>query len=136
MGIRNAMEEALERGEKIKDQLIQGVMSSHTVHELLQNETVLKSLTKVMTTKDEIEKTLRTNLKSVLKVLNLPSRDEIGVMERKIHRLENEIDGINHKVMSARFAKAESKAHNGKSHNGKSHSASRSSKSSKKSARR
>ncbi len=105
MGIRNAMEEAFQRGEKIKDQIIHDVMSSQVVNDLLQNEVFLSSLTKVMNTKYELKKAIRSNLKNVLKMFNVPSRDEIHVMERKLNRLETEIDGIHRKVLTARIAK-------------------------------
>lgn len=108
MGLRNAMEEAFHRGEKIKDQIISDVMHSQAVNDLLQNEVFLKSLTRVMNTKYELKKAFRTNLKSVLKLFNLPSRDEINVMERKLNRLENEIDGIQRKVLTSRLQKTHS----------------------------
>lgn len=112
MGIRNAMEEAFHRGEKIKDQLISDVMNSQAVNEILQNDLFLKSLTRMINTKYELQKAFRSNVKNVLKLLNLPSRDEISVMERKLNRLETEIDGIQRKVMTTKLQKA--KAHSGK----------------------
>lgn len=114
MNIRNAMEEAFQKGEKFKEQIIQDVMSSTAVNELMQNEYFLKSLSALMNTKYELKKAIRSNLKNVLRMFNLPSRDEIHSMERKIHRLESEMDGINRKVMTARLAKAKG-AHGRKS---------------------
>lgn len=105
MGIRTAMEEAFQRGEKIKEQIIQDVMNSQAMGDLLSNEYFLKSLGALMNTKYELKKALRTNLKSVLKIFDLPSRDEINTMERKLSRLETEIDGIHRKVMTSRLAK-------------------------------
>ena len=105
MNIRHAMEEALHRGEKFKDQLFTEVLSSDTVNGLLQNDLFLKSLTKVLNTKYEVERAVRTNIRHVLKALNVPSRDEINTMERKIHRLEHEIDGIHRKILTKRLSK-------------------------------
>ncbi|MFO1463533.1 MAG: poly(R)-hydroxyalkanoic acid synthase subunit PhaE [bacterium] len=110
MGIRTAMEEAFQRGEKIKEQLIQDVMNSQAVGDLMQNEYFLKSLSALMNTRYELKKALRSNLKSVLRIFDLPTRDEINTMERKLHRLETEIDGIHRKVLTARLAKAKSGA--------------------------
>ena len=111
MGIRTAMEEAFHRGEKIKDQLIADVMNSQAVNELLQNDIFLKSLTRMINTKYELQKAFRSNVKNVLKLLNLPSRDEISVMERKLNRLESEIDGIQRKVMTTRLQSQKNKTH-------------------------
>ena len=105
MSIRTAMEEAFQRGEKIKEQILHDVMHSEAVGELMQNEYFLRSLSALMNTKYELKKAIRTNLKSVLKIFDLPTRDEINTMERKLHRLETEIDGIHRKVMTARLAK-------------------------------
>jgi len=115
MSIRTTMEEAFHRGERIKEQILHDVMNSQAVGELLQNEYFLKSLSALMNTKYELKKALRHNLKSVLKIFDLPTRDEINTMERKLNRLESEIDGIHRKVMTARLAKAKS-ANSKKSH--------------------
>ncbi|KAB2838591.1 hypothetical protein F9K50_09010 [bacterium] len=106
MSIRTTMEEAFHRGEKIKAQILEDVMNSQAMGELLQNEYFLKSLSALMNTKYELKKALRSNLKSVLRIFDLPTRDEINTMERKLSRLETEIDGIHRKVMTARLAKA------------------------------
>jgi len=105
MNIRSAMEEAFQRGEKFKEQFLTEMMNSPTVNQLLQNELFLKSLTKVLNTKYELKRAFKTNFKNMLRVFNVPSRDEINSMERKIHRLENEIDGIHRKILTSRLAK-------------------------------
>jgi hypothetical protein len=121
MNIRTAMEEAFQRGEKIKDQLLHDFMNSQAVGDLLQNELVLKSLSKVLNTKYELKKAVRSNLKHVLKLFNVPSRDEIHSMERKITRLESEIDGIHRKVMTSRLARAKSNSKKPRGKTAKSH---------------
>jgi len=109
MSLRAAMEEAFHRGEKFKDQFLTDVMNSQAVNGLLQNEVFLKSLTKVLNTKYEIERALKTNMRHMLKAFNVPSRDEVHSMERKIHRLENEIDGIHRKILTTRLSRNNSK---------------------------
>jgi len=109
MSIRNAMEEAFNRGEKFKDQFFSEIMSSQAVNGLLQNELFLKSLTRVLNTKYEIKRALRTNLRGLLKAFNVPSRDEINSMERKIRRLETEIDGIHRKILTTRLSQSKAK---------------------------
>lgn len=104
MNIRSAMEEAFQRGEKFKEQVLTDMMNSGAVNQLLQNELFIKSLSKVLNTKYEIKRALKTNFKSMLKAFNVPSRDEINSMERKIHRLENEIDSIHRKILTSRLA--------------------------------
>ncbi len=108
MSIRSTMEEALQRGEKIKEQFLTEMMNSSTVNQLLQNDLFIKSLTKVLNTKYELKRAFKTNFKSMLKVFNVPSRDEISSMERKIHRLENEIDVIHRKMLTTRLASSKS----------------------------
>lgn len=109
MSIRTAMEEAFQRGEKIKDQFLEEMMNSPTVSQLMQNDLFLKSLTKVLDYKYELKRAFKTNFKTMLKVFNVPTRDEINTMERKIHRLENEIDGIHRKILTNRLAGSKSK---------------------------
>lgn len=108
MTLRSAMEEAFHRGEKIKEQFINDMMNSPTVNNFLQNELFLKSFTKVLNTKYEIKRAFKTNFRTMLKVFNVPTRDEINSMERKIHRLENEIDGIHRKILTTRLTQKKS----------------------------
>ena len=110
MSLRSAMEEAFHRGEQIKDQFLNDMMNSPTVNNLLQNDLFLRSLTKVLNTKYELKRAFKTNFKIMLRVFNVPTRDEINSMERKIHRLENEIDGIHRKILTTRLAASKSKA--------------------------
>ncbi|HCU24204.1 MAG TPA: hypothetical protein DF383_04225, partial [Deltaproteobacteria bacterium] len=107
------MEEAFHRGEKIKNQLVHDLLNSETVGELMQNEYFLKSLSALMNTRYELKKAFRSNIKSVLRIFDLPSRDEIHSMERKLSRLETEIAGIHHKVMETRHPKAKAGARRG-----------------------
>lgn len=104
MSLRSAMEEAFHRGEKIKDQFFNDMMNSPTVNHFLQNELFLKSFTKLLNTKYELKRAFKTNFRTMLQVFNVPTRDEINSMERKIHRLENEIDGIHRKILTARLS--------------------------------
>ncbi len=104
MSLRTAMEEALQRGEKFKEQILTEVLSSQAVQDLFQNELFLKSLSRVLNTKYEIQKALKANMRTMLKVFNVPTREEVHSMERKIHRLETEIDGIHRKILTERLS--------------------------------
>ncbi|MBI2336263.1 MAG: hypothetical protein HYU97_05840 [Deltaproteobacteria bacterium] len=103
MWIQNVMNEALQRGEKIKNQIVQGVLSSKTLEELLSNEKVLRSVTKAFSTKQQLEKTLRTNLRKALKFIEIPSREDLRHMQTKISQLETEMDGIHRKIMTSKL---------------------------------
>ena len=109
MSIRTAMEEAFQRGEKIKDQVIDELINSQTINNLLSNELFINSLTKVLNTKYELKRAFKTNFRTMLKAFNVPTRDEINAMERKIHRLETELDGIHRKILTSRLGSAQKK---------------------------
>ncbi len=110
MWFQDVMTEALERGEKIKNQLVKGVLHSKTFEEIISNERVLKSVSKAFTTKHQIEKTLRSNLKKALKFIDIPSREDIRSMQTKINQLENEMDGIHRKIMTKASRPSQAKA--------------------------
>lgn len=105
MSLRSAMEEALQRGEKIKDQVLSEVLSSEALNQLMQNELFLKSLTKILTTKHEIQQAMKKNMKVIFQALKVPTRDEINSLERKFNRLENEVGSLQRKTVSASLAK-------------------------------
>ncbi|MCB1214840.1 MAG: hypothetical protein KDK66_05120, partial [Deltaproteobacteria bacterium] len=81
MDIKGVMEEALERGEKFKEQLFVELVNSDVINKLLQNETFLKSLGKVLNAKYEFQRSLKANLKTILKTLDLPNNSEVKSME-------------------------------------------------------
>lgn len=110
MWFQDVMTEALEKGEKIKNQLVKGVLHSKTFEEIISNERVLKSVSKAFTTKHQIEKTLRSNLKKALKFIDIPSREDIRSMQTKINQLENEMDGIHRKIMTKASRPLQAKA--------------------------
>lgn len=110
MSLRTAMEEAFQRGEKIKDQFLDDLVNSEAINNLLQNELFINSLTRVLNTKYELKRAVKTNFRAMLKIFNVPTRDEINSMERKIHRLETELDGIHRKILTSRLASKDKKS--------------------------
>lgn len=103
MSLRTAMEEVLQRGGKFKDQVLNDVINSHAVIQITNNGLFLKPLTKVLTATHEIQQVMKKNFKAGLHAFNVPTRDEIRSMVRKLNRLETEMSSIHRKVLASRM---------------------------------
>ncbi|MBL7686036.1 MAG: hypothetical protein JNK65_08400 [Deltaproteobacteria bacterium] len=100
MNVQHFLEEAFERGEKMKSQVLEDVLNSKWVTELLKNERFLNAVMLVLNAKTAVEKQVQHRLNHLMKRMELPTRDEIRSMEKKILTLENEIETLQRKNLS------------------------------------
>lgn len=100
------MDDALNKGEKIKKKVVKGVLGSKALENVLTNEKVVQGMSKAFTAKADLEKSLRKQLGRALKVFDVPSRADLKNMQNKISQLESEMDGIHRKIMSTKLRNA------------------------------
>lgn len=110
MDLQKFLDEAMERGEKIKTQMVEGLLNSRFVNQLLKNEKFLNTVVAILNAKSGIERRLHKKLNFILKSLELPTRDDVHGMEKKIHRLENEIETVQRRMMTQRLRHKAAKA--------------------------
>jgi len=101
MSLQNFLEQALQRGERIKSQMFEDLMNSGFVNQLLKNERFLNTVVTLLNMKSGLEKRVHRKINSLMKLCEIPTRDEIQGMEKKIRHLETEIEGIHRRVMTA-----------------------------------
>ncbi|GEM_PF-2535434 len=103
MDLRKFLHHAMEKGEQIKTKLVEDVLQSRLVNQLLKNEKFLSGVVGLLNAKTGVERKLQGKFNHVLKMLEVPTRDEVKVMERKIHKLENEIETLQRVVLSQKL---------------------------------
>lgn len=94
MNFKDFLSEALVKGEELKDELAGEVLKSKVLQDLVRSEIFTKAVTKVLQTKDEVEKVMKRHVKNVLSIMDVPSRSDIGSLEQKVHHLEKIIDRV------------------------------------------
>src|SRR4029450_11205872 len=87
MSVHSVLDEAFERGEKIRSKFWEDLLASRVVNQLLKNERFLNAVVALLNAKSGLEKKVHRRLQSLLKRLQIPTRDDIRGMASKIHRL-------------------------------------------------
>lgn len=85
----------------MKDALLQGVgklMQSEQAMKLMQNEAVIKALTKAFTATTEARQAIDQQVASVVKSLKLATRDDLKTLRRNVERLERELTALRRTV--------------------------------------
>ncbi len=104
--LKEVIEDALQRGEKLKKDIVRQVLSSAALNELVVNRRFVETVGRVIETKQAITQILRKNVHEILKVMSIPSQDQIGVYEKRIQRLEHQIDQLGRRLMKKGLARA------------------------------
>jgi BMFP domain-containing protein YqiC len=94
MNFKNFFTEALVKGEALKDELAGEVLKSKLLQDVVRSELFTKAVTKVIKTKEEVEKAIKSHVKNVLNMMDVPSRADIGGLQQKLHHLEKIIDRV------------------------------------------
>jgi len=109
MSVQSFLDEAFERGEKIRSKFLEDLLASRVVNQLLKNEKFLNTVVALLNAKTGLEKKIHQRLQSLFKRLHIPTRDDIRSMESKIHRLESEVEAIQRKAMTQSLRKKAAK---------------------------
>jgi len=110
MSVQSFLEQALQRGERIKSQMLEDLMNSGVVNQLLKNEKFLNGVVAVLNFKSGVEKKIHRNINFLMKLCEIPTRDEINGMEKKIRHLETEIESIHRRVLTQSLRRKAAKA--------------------------
>jgi hypothetical protein len=102
MTLKNLLNEALSRGENLKDELVDEVLKSKVLQEIVQSDLFAKAVSTVLKTKDEVAKVIRQNVKNVLKVMDVPSRNDIVNLSHKLDHLEKMVDRAGKKAITVK----------------------------------
>lgn len=118
MTFNSFIEEALSRGETLRDEIRSELLRSKMVREIVNNEIFVKAVSKAVRTKDEVAQKLRQNVRTVLQLMDVPSRIDLERLGQKFDQLEKQINRIGkqtitvkslHKIQERRTAQTYSK---------------------------
>lgn len=97
--LREVIEDAIARGERLKKDIVGQILKSATLTELLSNRKFTETIAKVIQTKDEIARSIHRNVQDALKSMSIPSKSQISSYERRIEQLERKIDSMGRNLM-------------------------------------
>jgi hypothetical protein len=94
MNLKDILNEARFRGEKVKNEVVAELFKSKTLQDIVGNKHFIKALTRVIHTKDEVKKAISTQMQNIFDVMEVPSRADIIKIAGKLGNLEKVIEKI------------------------------------------
>lgn len=116
--LKEVIEDALARGERLKRDIVGQILKSATFSELINNRRFAETIAKVIQTKDEISRSIRRNVQDALKAMSIPSKHQISSYEKRVEQLERKINTLGRRIL----IKGKKKSQARRSTNGKGHS--------------
>ncbi|MDO8461841.1 MAG: hypothetical protein Q7S98_03160 [Deltaproteobacteria bacterium] len=92
--LREVLEDAIERGEKIKKDIVRELLSSTALADLLHSKRFLETVTRILNSKKEVSRLIRRHVRDVLKVMSIASKGELQSCEKRMHELERRVDQL------------------------------------------
>lgn len=95
---KNLLDEAFQKGEQVKEELLVELVHSKMVNELLKSDKFARAVTTLMQTKEEVTKLIQKQVKHILQFIDIPSRSDLEAMDHKLSRLSHELDRVNQRA--------------------------------------
>ncbi|MBI2066846.1 MAG: hypothetical protein HYT77_02375 [Deltaproteobacteria bacterium] len=106
--LKEVLEDALKKGERLKKEVVGQVLNSAVLNELLSSERFARAVTKIVETKEEVVKTVRRNVQDLLKLMSVPSHEQMTAYEKRVRTLEHQIDTLGRQLMRSGLKKKSS----------------------------
>lgn len=105
MNLKDLLDQALTKGEILKEEIASEILSSRFFSDLVKNELFAKAISTVLKTKEEVARVLRDNVKHVLDIMDVPSQSDLADLKRKLEHLEKTVDKVGKKRIMVKSLK-------------------------------
>lgn len=107
--LKEIVDDAIARGEKLRKDIVGQVLSSVAFGDLINNKKFTDTVAKVIQTKDGISKMLHRKIVDTLEVMSIPSREQIELYERRVRKLEGQIDRLGRQIIKKKLSSSRRK---------------------------
>lgn len=94
MSLKDILDEVKVRGEKMKDEVVDEIVKSKTLNQIVNNKNFVKAVGKIIETKDEVRKVIRDQVNNVFQALDIPSQDILKTLDRKMSQIETALEKV------------------------------------------
>lgn len=105
MDFRNFVNQALVKGENLKDEITEEILKSPVFKEFARSDLFERAVSTVVKTKDDVARSIRQNVKTVLKLMDIPSRNDVNSLERKLAHIAKELDRVGRRTITVKSLK-------------------------------
>lgn len=99
MNFKNLLDEVLARGERLKDEVLEELLKSRTLQEVVANKNFIRAVSKVIESKDEVKKVIGKQVKSVFSLMDVPTKSEIAKISNQLIKIENVINKLGERAV-------------------------------------
>lgn len=115
MNLKDLLDEALSRGEKLKDEILEDIVKSKTLNRIVSNPNFASAVGRVIETTDEVKKVIQKQVKGLFEVMSVPTKHDFAKVGHKIAEMEKSIEHLGaKKIQVKRLAKPTRKKAAGK----------------------
>jgi hypothetical protein len=104
MNIKDLLDEVKVRGEKLKDEILDDIVNSKALLQVVSNKNFVTAVSRVIETKDEVKKVIQKQMKNFFQALDVPSKVEFSKIGQKLAAMESSIEKLGIARTAARSA--------------------------------
>jgi len=102
MTLKDFLEEALVKGESLKSEFLSEIARSRLLRDFSQSDLFARAVSTVIKTKDEVSRFIRDHVKTVMSVMDVPSRSELETLQRRLDQLDRSVEKVGKKAITIR----------------------------------
>ncbi|MBU0504575.1 MAG: hypothetical protein ABII18_06790 [bacterium] len=108
MNFKLLLDEAINRGEKIKTEVLAEVLKSKAIKEIVSNKNFISAVTRIIETKDEVKKVIDKQVKTIFDVMDVPTQKDMLNITKQLKKYEQLLSKFTgHKVSTKPVKKAQ-----------------------------
>ncbi len=110
--LREALEDALARGEKLRRDITKEILNSQIFTDLANNPRFVNAVARVIRSREEVGTSVQKRVKEILGAMNILTRQQVKDFEKRVTRLEKNLDSVGRRMIQQRTktTKSNSKA--------------------------
>lgn len=102
MTFKDLLDEVRVRGEKLKDEVLDELVNSKTLGKIVSNPNFVDAVSRVITTTEEVKRSLQKQVTSIFRAMNVPSKVDIAKVGARIAEVEKSIDSLGGKKIAVK----------------------------------
>ena len=111
MNIKQILDEVKDRGDKMKAEIMNELVQSKVVQQIVTNKSFVHAVSRVIRTTDDVKKVIQTQVKHVFNQLDVPTQKELKRIAKQIGQQERLIQSVGKKkVPVTKLRKTKKKA--------------------------
>lgn len=107
--LREVLEDALDRGERLKKDIVAQVLSSAVLNDLIKSPRFSEMVSRAIQTRESLSKVVHKNVREILKMMKIPNQKQIADYERRVRDLEKLLDRFSQRLLAKGIKKKTSR---------------------------